>query len=113
MGGRVVVLSPVSHEQLMQALEDVHDPHVPVSLRSMGMLQSVACDAEGQVRVTVRMPCMACPGASKIVDDVKTALSGVPGVAQVDVDLGWSGEWRREMVEPGVRQLMKHNGILI
>lgn len=106
-------MRPPSEARLREALEAVHDPHVPASLRSMGMLESVRCDDAGRARVRVVMPCLACPGASKIVGDIERALAAVPGVAAVEVDLAWSGEWQRAAVAPQTRLLMQRNGIQI
>lgn len=113
MGRGAVVSARPDEQALLAALERVNDPHVPASLRSMGMLAAVDCDADGHARVEVRMPCMACPGAARIVDEVKAALADLPGVDAVSVELGWSGDWQREMVEPPVRELMRRNGILL
>ncbi|MBN9430742.1 MAG: metal-sulfur cluster assembly factor [Burkholderiales bacterium] len=100
-------------QQVHEALEAVHDPHVPVSLREMGMLESVQAGADGTVSVVVRMPCMACPGAAKIIDDVETIVSELRWVKAVKVSLAWQAGWTREMVGPSARDLMRRNGIVI
>lgn len=98
---------------LVAALEAVHDPHVPVSLRAMGMLGEVSCDEAGRAKVEVRMPCMACPGAAHIVEDVTAALEAVDGVREVQVELAWAAGWQRDEVDPKARRLMRDNGILM
>ena len=47
-----------SKEDIMQALEAVHDPHVPVSLRRMGMLREINITQDGIVNVQVCIPCI-------------------------------------------------------
>jgi len=100
-------------DELIAELEAVKDPHVPASLRRMGMLREVEVDRTGAVRVSVCIPCMACPGAGMIEDDIQRALMKVPGVREVVVDLGWHLPWSPDMVEPEVKHLMRANGIQI
>jgi metal-sulfur cluster biosynthetic enzyme len=107
-----VVRLPTTDE-LVAALESVNDPHVPASLRRMGMLREVEIDRTGAVRVSVCIPCMACPGAGMIEDDIQRALMKVAGVREVAVELGWHLPWSPDMVEPDVRRLMRANGIQI
>lgn len=99
--------------ELIEALEAVHDPHVPASLRRMGMLRGVEIDRTGAVKVTVCVPCMACPGAGMIEEGVQAALMKVKGVREVAVELGWHLPWSTDMVEPGTKDLMRANGIQI
>lgn len=107
------MISLPGKDDLVDALEAVHDPHVPVSLRRMGMLREVEIDRTGAVRVAVCVPCMACPGAGMIRDGVRSALMKVKGVREVEVDLGWHLPWSTDMVEPEVKDLMRANGIQI
>jgi metal-sulfur cluster biosynthetic enzyme len=95
------------------ALEAVHDPHVPVSLRRMGMLREIEIAPDGVVRVQLCVPCLGCPGLSMLRDRVEEAVGALPGVTRVEIDEGFHLRWSREMVEPETRQLMRDNGIQI
>lgn len=102
----------VTAEEVRTALESVADPHVPVSLRLMGMLAGVEIDRD-RVLVRVRIPCSACPGTEMIRDGIKDAVSALPGVGSVDVQQAWDEPWHRDLVEIGTRDLMRRNGIQI
>lgn len=95
------------------ALEAVNDPHVPVSLRRMGMLREIEIAPDGVVRVQLCVPCLGCPGLSMLRDRVEESVAALPGVRRVEIDEGFHLRWTREMVEPEVRQLMRDNGIQI
>lgn len=95
------------------ALEGVRDPHVPASLRAMGMLAGVEADADGRVTVRLRQPCMACPGTAMIRDGVRAAVTAVRGVTAVDVVEAWEEPWHRGLADDGARDLMRRNGIQI
>lgn len=100
----------VTEQQVVKALEDVHDPHVPVSLRSMGMLAGVQVSGE-HVRVEVCIPCMACPASDFIADRVRDRVLALDGVTSVDVTPGFHLYWDRESVDPEARELMRTAGI--
>lgn len=100
----------MTEADVVTALEDVHDAHVPVSLRAMGMLSDVSVDGGG-VRVEVCMPCMGCPAAAYLTDRIRERVSQVDGVTSVDVDLGWHLTWDRDTVDAEARELMRMHGI--
>lgn len=102
-----------SREQVVAALEAVHDPHVPVSLRRMGMLREIDISADGVVSVQVCIPCMACPGAGMLREGINNAVMALDGVTRVVVEEGWHLPWSRDMIEPEVQDMMRVNGIQV
>lgn len=100
-------------ERLTAALEEVHDPHIPVSLRRMGMLKGVEIDDQGCVSVQLCIPCMACPGVGMLEENIRNALMEIEGVRDVRIDNGFHIPWSREMVDPDVRDMMRSYGIQI
>ena len=102
-----------SRENVEKALEAVHDPHVPVSLRRMGMLREIEIGEDGTVTVQVCIPCMGCPGVGMLRENVREAVLAVPGVKQVNVEEGWHLPWSRDMIEPEVQDMMRQNGIQV
>ncbi len=99
--------------EIVAALEAVHDPHVPVSLRRMGMLRDIGISDQGTVKVSVCIPCMACPGTALLRESVREAVMAVNGVNDVIVEEGWHLPWSRDMVDADVQDLMRVNGIQI
>ncbi len=102
-----------SKEDVVEALEAVHDPHVPVSLRRMGMLREIDIADDGVVTVQVCIPCMGCPGAGMLRESVRETVQTLPGVTKVVVEEGWHLPWSREMIEPEVQEMMRANGIQV
>lgn len=102
-----------SKEDVEKALEAVHDPHVPVSLRRMGMLREIEIGEDGTVTVQVCIPCMGCPGVGMLRENVREAVLAVPGVTQVNVEEGWHLPWSRDMIESEVQDMMRLNGIQV
>jgi metal-sulfur cluster biosynthetic enzyme len=101
----------VLRDEVRRALEDVKDPHIPVSLDRMGMLRDVAVDADGHVTVELAIPCLACPGVEMLKNDIVRAVGDVHGATGVTVDEGWHHEWHVEMIDRDAQQLMRSYGI--
>ena len=102
-----------SKEDIMQALEAVHDPHVPVSLRRMGMLREINITQDGIVNDQICIPCMGCPGGGMLRENIRDAVITLPGVTDVIVEEGWHLQWSRDMIEPEVQDMMRVNGIQV
>lgn len=102
-----------SREDVVEALEAVNDPHVPVSLRRMGMLREIEIHENGTVNVQVCIPCMGCPGAGMLRENVREAVMALPGVTDVVIEEGWYLPWSRDMIEPEVQDMMRANGIQV
>ena len=102
-----------SKEDIMQALEAVHDPHVPVSLRRMGMLREINITQDGIVNVQICIPCMGCPGVGMLRENIREAVITLSGVTDVIVEEGWHLQWSRDMIEPEVQDMMRVNGIQV
>lgn len=110
----VSAAAPVLTEAAIRAaLESVNDPHVPVSLRRMGMLREIDIEAGGVVRVQLCIPCLGCPGIGMLRDNIEQAVGALAGVSRVVIDEGFHLRWSRDMVEPETRALMRDNGIQI
>lgn len=102
----------VSREIVIESLEQVNDPHVPVSLRRMGMLGDVLVDA-GQVTVCVTIPCLGCPAADTLREQIRQTVGPLPGVDSVRVDMQWGAHWQRQDVDPSAHPLLRQYGLQI
>ena len=82
----------------MQALGGVHDPEIRRPITELGMVKDVQVAAGGAVRVDVWLTVSGCPLRDTITRDVTGAVSAVPGVTAVQVELDvMSDEQRRDL----------------
>ena len=92
------VSSPPTAEQVTQALAGVNDPEIHRPITELGMVKNVDVGPDGKVRVDVYLTVAGCPLRDTITRDVTAAVSKLPGVAGVEVDLDvMSEEQRREL----------------
>src|ERR1700733_10257312 len=92
------VVSPPTAEQVTQALASGNDPEIHRPITELGMVKDVQVAADGTVRVGIWLTVAGCPLRDTINRDVTGAVSRLPGVSRVQVDLDvMSEEQRREL----------------
>src|ERR1700710_164392 len=80
------------------ALGSVEDPEIHKPITELGMVKSVAVSADGLAQVGVYLTVAGCPMRETITSRVTEAVSKVPGVARVEVELDvMSDEQRTEL----------------
>jgi ATP-binding protein involved in chromosome partitioning len=85
-------------EQVAQALSTVNDPEIHRPITDLGMVKSIEVTPGGVILVGVWLTVSGCPLRDTITRDVTAAVSKLPGVTAVRVDLDvMSEEQRREL----------------
>jgi ATP-binding protein involved in chromosome partitioning len=69
------------------ALATVSDPEIHRPITDLGMVKSVEAAEDGTIDVGIYLTTQGCPLRDRITNDVTTAVSKVPGVTAVRVDL--------------------------
>lgn len=98
--------------ELWDVIDEIPDPHIPVSLVEMAMIYDVKADEDdGRVVVEMTYPCMGCPAYGMIQNDIESCLTVIDGVDTVDVEVVWDPVWSKEMLTDPVREKMREAGI--
>ncbi len=93
-------MSTPTREQIDAALAGVNDPEIKRPITDLGMVESVEIADDGAVQVTVLLTVAGCPMKDTINRDVTAAVSAVPGVTSVGIELGvMSAEQRAGLQE--------------
>ena len=91
------------HESLVEACRSVYDPEIPVNIFELGLIYTIDITAENEVRVIMTLTAPGCPVAGEMPGWVADAISAVPGVKQVDVELTCEPPWGMEMMSDEAR----------
>ena len=90
---------------LWDALRDVTDPEIPISVVDMGLIVAVS-QQEGIVDLTLTFTAMGCPAMDFIMDDIRARLLQEPGVREVRIDIVWDPVWTKaRLTEEGIEIL--------
>ncbi|HEY8374777.1 MAG TPA: Mrp/NBP35 family ATP-binding protein [Pseudonocardiaceae bacterium] len=85
-------------EAVREALAKVQDPEIHRPITDLGMVKDVTVAPDGTVTVEVYLTVAGCPLRDKITQDVAAAVSALPGVRDVRVELDvMSDEQRTEL----------------
>lgn len=99
-----------SRQAVWDALAEVTDPEIPVSLVDLGIVYRVAVE-DGVVEIDLTFTSIGCPGMEMILEDVHEAVSALPGVERVEVEIVWSPPWTKERLTPTGRRLLQASGL--
>jgi ATP-binding protein involved in chromosome partitioning len=89
--------------RIRAALHGVNDPEIRRPITDLGMVEAIDVDADNRVRVEVLLTVSGCPMKDTLRRDVTAAVSAVPGVSGVEVDLGVMNDEQRS----ALRDLLK------
>jgi len=94
---------PPGTEQVIAALAKVNDPEIRRPITDLGMVKNVEVAADGAVRVDVYLTVAGCPLRDTITRDVTAAVSALPGVTGVRVELDVMSEEQRRELQANLR----------
>ena len=98
------------HDELWDALRDVLDPELGISLVDMGLVVDIQrVDDGAHLRLTYTA--MGCPAMDMIEDDARTRLLQVPGVERVEIEVVWDPVWTRGRLTEDGRDALLAMGI--
>jgi metal-sulfur cluster biosynthetic enzyme len=83
-------------DSIMGALELVIDPELGIDIVNLGLVYDLEMDEEGKLTVTMTLTAIGCPLAATIVDQVKRALSDIPEIKDIDVNIVFNPPWTKD-----------------
>ncbi|SEH64442.1 SUF system Fe-S cluster assembly protein [Paracoccus alkenifer] len=105
-GEPLIAPSTVDHplyESVVEACRSVYDPEIPVNIYDLGLIYTIAIDDTDAVRIMMTLTAPGCPVAGEMPGWVADAVSALPGVRQVDVDMTFQPPWGMEMMSDEAR----------
>ena len=97
--------------RLWQALQDVEDPEIPISVVHMGLIVALAYD-DGVVDLKLTFTAMGCPAMDFIQDDIRERLLREPDVDEVRIEVVWDPVWTRARIREDAKATMRSLGIV-
>ena len=89
--------------EIIAAIKTVYDPEIPVDIYELGLIYEVETGADGAVSIKMSLTAPGCPVAGEMPGWVADAVSALPGVKTVDVDLTFEPPWGMEMMSDEAR----------
>ena len=98
--------------RVWQALGDVEDPELPLSVVDMGLIVDVAYDEPARTaQLKITFTAMGCPAMEMIQDDIRERLLREPDIDAVDIEVVWDPVWSRKRLSEAGRAKMREWGV--
>lgn len=99
------VEGPLTEDDIWNALQDVEDPELPVSLVDLGLIREVDLD-DGHAEVKMTLTYTGCPAREIMLKMVERRLELLDGLDSANAELDYTEPWTPEdMTEEGREQL--------
>lgn len=95
---------------LWDALRDVSDPEIPISVVDMGLIVALSED-HGVVDLKLTFTAMGCPAMDFIMDDIRTRLLQEPGIREVRIEIVWEPVWTKARLSEEGIEIMRSWGV--
>jgi len=95
---------------LWDALRDVEDPELPISVVDMGLIVDLT-ERDGIVDIKLTFTAMGCPAMDFIMDDIRERLLREPGVHEVNIEIVWDPVWTKARLSEEGIEIMRTWGV--
>jgi FeS assembly SUF system protein len=80
-------------DDVIAALKTVYDPEIPADIYEIGLIYKIDLADDRAVTVDMTLTTPNCPATQDLPQMVENAVSSVPGVGAVKVNVVWDPPW--------------------
>lgn len=92
-----------TRDDIVDALQQVHDPEIPVNIWELGLVYKAEIDDKGDVYIEMTLTAPACPVAGQMPGMVAQEISKLDGVGIITVQLTWEPSWSPDKMSEDAR----------
>ncbi|WP_244543702.1 SUF system Fe-S cluster assembly protein [Bosea lupini] len=90
-------------DDIVAALKTVYDPEIPSDIYELGLIYRVDIADDRQVAIDMTLTAPGCPVAGEMPGWVENAVSAVPGVSGVMVNMTFDPPWDQSRMSDEAR----------
>lgn len=90
-------------DDIMEVLDNIFDPEIPVSIVELGLVYEIHVKEDGTAKVIMTLTAPNCPVAGGIISEVQEKVEAVEGVEKSLVELTFEPPWDRSMMSDVAR----------
>lgn len=98
--------------EVWDALSEVEDPEMPVSIVDLGLIYDVTVE-DGHAAVGMTLTYTGCPAKDMLRNDARCAALTGSGVQDAEVTIQYSPPWSVEMVTDRGREQLREFGLSV
>ena len=109
------VCTEYPHDALWDALREVEDPELAISLVDMGLIVSLErAETDPTVlHLQLTYTAMGCPAMDMIEEDARARLLLEPGVREVRIEVVWEPVWTKTRLTEEGRDALLCSGVAV
>ena len=90
-------------DDIVAALKTVFDPEIPADIYELGLIYRIEIEDDRSVKIAMTLTAPGCPVAGEMPIWVQNAVSAVPGVGHVEVDMVFDPPWTPDRMSEEAR----------
>jgi FeS assembly SUF system protein len=94
---------PDLREEVVEVLQRIFDPEIPVNIYDLGLVYGIDVTAEGGVEVKMTLTSPSCPVAETLPPEVEQKVRLIDGVSSSKVNLVWEPAWGKHLLSEAAR----------
>lgn len=95
----------LTRETVIERLKEVYDPELGINVVDLGLIYHIDIK-EDQIDIEMTLTTPGCPLHDTLVNGVKFAVSSLPAVQNVEVEVVWNPPWTPERISPEGREAL-------
>ena len=95
-------LDRLAHD-IVGALKTVYDPEIPADIYELGLIYRVDIDDDRNIDIDMTLTAPGCPVAGEMPGWVENAVSLVPGVGNVNINMVFDPPWTPDRMSDEAR----------
>lgn len=93
-------------KNIVKVLKQVYDPEIPVNIYDLGLIYEIRVDENKKAFIKMTLTAPNCPMVDELLQDVHDAVSDVPNVDDVAIELTFDPPWdKNRMSEEALLEL--------
>lgn len=102
-----IVMADITVEKnIVLALKQVYDPEIPVNIYDLGLVYEIKVDENKKAYIKMTLTAPNCPMVDELLQDVHDAVSDVPNISDVAIELVFDPPWdKSRMSEEALLEL--------
>ncbi|NUM75036.1 metal-sulfur cluster assembly factor, partial [candidate division KSB1 bacterium] len=104
------VKSPLDEKAVWQALTEVMDPELPISVVDMGLIYSVTV-AQNTIDIEMTFTAIACPAMDMMIGDIRDKIDSLATGVSTRVSVVWNPPWTKARLTERGKEVLQSLGI--
>ncbi|MEL6539650.1 MAG: iron-sulfur cluster assembly protein [Bacteroidota bacterium] len=90
-------------EQVKRALQEVHDPEIPVNIYELGLIYEITIYPVNNVHILMTLTSPSCPAAEQIPGQAEATIKAIDEVNDVQIEITFDPPYSTDMMSESAK----------